>query len=31
VIDHAYPLEAAGAALRRLVSGDAVGRILVVA
>jgi NADPH:quinone reductase-like Zn-dependent oxidoreductase len=30
VIDHAYPLEEAGAALRRLVSGDAVGRIVVV-
>ncbi|CAN5620330.1 NAD(P)-dependent alcohol dehydrogenase [soil metagenome] len=30
VIDQAYPLEEAGAALRRLASGDAVGRIVVV-
>jgi len=30
-IDRVYPLEEAGGALRRLVSGDAVGRIVVVA
>jgi NADPH:quinone reductase-like Zn-dependent oxidoreductase len=29
-IDRVYPLEEAGAALRRLASGDAVGRIVVV-
>ncbi|MEX2530799.1 MAG: NAD(P)-dependent alcohol dehydrogenase [Gemmatimonadota bacterium] len=29
-IDRAYPLEEAGAALRRLASGDAVGRIVVI-
>lgn len=31
IIDRAYPLKEAGAALRRLMSGDAVGRIVVVA